>query len=215
MNADIDNILPEIMLKIFHCHGISHGSKSDSSRGMHDGNEGVQWNIDIINSNNLIRTGVNLEGLKYKDWPIARFFEKELKTLALYTTISKMNDHEIVVTLLRDAWQVRARPPIEERIIGGKEVSIQQITVSRWENLIREAQICLDPKKSFRGRALQEVTFLNGTKRFMEVSPHLYMYKVVPKEKMITKNDIIQAFFKCKRDLEPLYEALKQELADL
>ncbi len=46
---------------------------------MCDGNEGVQWNLLILIDIEKIRLGVNLEGLKYRNWPILTFIQNELE----------------------------------------------------------------------------------------------------------------------------------------
>ena len=215
MNEALLDLLPEVMSKVFNCSGFYHGSKSDFSCGMHDGNEGVQWNIDIIKSNNLVRNGVNLEGLKYENWPIARFLEYELKNYILYNTFLELKDKDIVITVLRDAWQVTARPSIEEKIIGGKIISIKDITKEKWIEILREAQMCLNIANGNIKRAFQEVTFLSGKKKIMQVSPHLYIYKVIPSELLVTKSKIIEAFFDSKNALEQIYKAISKEIIGL
>lgn len=146
-------------------------------KGVSDGSNGVQWNLVVDGNDGGTRLGVNLEGMKYDDWPIARFIENELSNpvsglLSLAGDYS--NGADILVCLERDAWQITARPAIREKIIGGRYEPLVELTPKQWEEMLKEAYACLDDGKKHRSRATQLVTLQsNGEKRTMEVSPHL------------------------------------------
>jgi len=44
--------------------------------GTSDGNEGVQWNSSYRPGDGFVWLGVNLEGMGYDDWPVARRIER-------------------------------------------------------------------------------------------------------------------------------------------
>ena len=58
------------------------GSHSLQTSGICDGTQGVQWNawIEWDGARQMAYAGVNLEGLIYKGWPVARLIERELAT---------------------------------------------------------------------------------------------------------------------------------------
>ena len=56
---------------VFGCRGREFGSLSRGVLGISDGNEGVQWNAGYYPRDDEVWLGVNLEGMKYDDWPRA------------------------------------------------------------------------------------------------------------------------------------------------
>jgi hypothetical protein len=90
------------------------------------------------------RLGVNLEGMNYKDWPIAAFVEAERETLS-WLSLSNRIPHgdEIVVSFRRDAWQRAARPNIAERHLGKREVPLSLLSKTDWLQMLDEAYACL------------------------------------------------------------------------
>ena len=56
----------------FQCRGRDFGSPSRGVLGISDGNEGVQWNAGYYPRDGAVWLGVNLEGMKYDDWPVTR-----------------------------------------------------------------------------------------------------------------------------------------------
>ena len=109
-----------------------------------------------------VRLGVNLEGMKYDDWPVARLIEREL-----------------------------SRPLLLTRYQG-------------WEDALRGARECLNPRKRHRGRGKVPVTLLPSKRRpwerqvEMDVSPRL---KIRTPLGEITPRAMRQA----RDDLETLY----------
>ena len=64
--------------------------------------------------------GVNLEGMKYDGWPVARLIEREISRPLLLTRYRRKVARPDKVTVLwaRDAWQYSARRRIKEANIA-------------------------------------------------------------------------------------------------
>ena len=146
--------------------------------GRHDGNEGVQWNAWVDQGGDGLvsgHVGVNLEGMEYDGWPIARLIDRELGSFSLFKTIKTIasvdKPEDITVRWTRDVWVGSKLPPnYPEHLILCESAS--ELTEDRWRTNLFEAQRCLDPKRDFRGRARQSITLQGGTKD-LYVSPHL------------------------------------------
>jgi hypothetical protein len=54
------------------------GSPSLGVDGASDSKQGVQWSGWLDFRENVAYLAVNLEGMKYDDWPVARFIEREV-----------------------------------------------------------------------------------------------------------------------------------------
>ena len=174
--------------------GKSFGSSSTGYRGISDGKEGVQWNIWKNKDSEKIWLGVNLEGMKYDNWPIADFIGNELWETALIKIARKIKEpSKIIVGLHRDAWQITSRPPIKESIIGGdRELPLIDLTKIRWKNMLTEALCCLDKEKNYRGRAWQKVILLkSGKVKEMQVSPHLNIHTQIGENKSVSNVKIL------------------------
>lgn len=161
--------------------GRAFGQLNKPFFGMSDGDEGVQWNISVNTQMDNIRIGVNLEGMMYKDWPIARLIESELSHPELLNAIPQLDNPEaIFMTFYRDAWQVASRPEIKEKYIGGKIFPLDALTHDCWHSILVEAQGCLDEKYDYRKRNTQDVTLVkkdgHHVVRAMPVSPHLTIW---------------------------------------
>ncbi|MYI21426.1 MAG: hypothetical protein F4043_01665 [Gammaproteobacteria bacterium] len=70
---------------IFQRPGRDFGSPSRGALGISDGNEGVQWNAGYYPRDGAVWRGVNLEGMKYDGWPVARLIEREISRPLLLT----------------------------------------------------------------------------------------------------------------------------------
>ena len=70
---------------IFGCCGRDFGHPSRSVLGISDGNEGVQWKAGHRPGDGFVWLGVNLEGMQYDDWPVARLIEREFSRPLLLT----------------------------------------------------------------------------------------------------------------------------------
>jgi hypothetical protein len=174
-----------LFAKTTECKGRSFGQLNKPFFGMSDGKEGVQWNIVIHRETQEIKLGVNLEGKKYINWPIATFILNELRTPGIEELKKELEDPgRIIVRFLRDAWQVTSRPFIEEELIQGREFPISEIDSTVWHSMLGEALECLSEATGYRGRSEQVVTLVNQPKRgsrtrSMEVSPHLIIWTPV------------------------------------
>lgn len=165
--------------------GRPFGQLNQPEFGMSDGVEGVQWNLLISTETGEIRVGVNLEGMRYSDWPITTFILSELENPTIDKLKADLHDVDrIFVWFTRDAWQVQSRPKILERYLGGGPLRISGVDSALWAALLKEALDCLDESKGCRGRSRQEVTLANQPKkgerkRVMPVSPHLNVWTFI------------------------------------
>jgi len=159
--------------------GRPFGQLNKPSFGISDGKEGVQWNLKVSTDSGDIFLGVNLEGLKYRDWPISKFILSEIESPKIDEIKGKVdNPNNIFICFTRDAWQATSRPSILEKYIGDKEYALSEINKQQWSNMLKEALGCLNKDANFRGRTKQVVTLKNKPQhgeqvRYMEVSPHL------------------------------------------
>ena len=143
--------------------------------GISDGREGVQWNLAIHPNESKADVGVNLEGKKYRDWPIAALIKSELEVPALLRLVPHLRDPQnITLRFVRDAWQVTSRRDILEQYLGGREFCLSELTADLWHNILTQAIGCLNKDRNYLGRARQTVTPVRaGPDADMEVSPHL------------------------------------------
>ncbi len=151
------------------------GSPSLRVSGICDGTAGVQWNawIEWQGGKQMAYAGVNLEGKVYDGWPVARFIERELAASQLHDVKAAVADPTRVEMIwYRDAWQVVARLPIVERLVGGSPRLLHTLSAAEWKAMLVEAYDCLDASKGHRGRAEQTVTTSAGNRRVISVSPH-------------------------------------------
>lgn len=151
------------------------GSPSLKVAGISDGTDGVQWNawVEWHGDKQMAYAGVNLEGKVYDGWPVARFIERELAASHLREVTGCVGDPtRVEIIWYRDAWQVVARLPIMERLIGGSPRLLHTLTPMAWRAMLEEAYECLDASRRHRGRAEQVVTTTAGNRRALSVSPH-------------------------------------------
>jgi hypothetical protein len=160
--------------KVFGSRHRPFGSPSTQVGGLSDGKEGVQWNVAYDRRDGRQAVGVNLEGMQYDDWPVARLIERELKQPTLLPLV-RMHPGLSPVVLLwrRDYWQAASRPEIEERYIHPTPIALGDLTDEGWRRALEAAIECLDAKRKRRGRAIQTVTLQSGRRVEGEVSPHL------------------------------------------
>lgn len=172
--------------------GRPFGQLNQPTFGMSDGVEGTQWNMFISKDTGDVRLGVNLEGLKYKDWPISRLIQSEIKEPTIDSLNTPTSD-DIFIRFSRDAWQASARPEIKEKFIGGREFSLAECSTEIWLSILTEAAGCLNEEKNYHGRKKQRVTLTRKPKtgeqiRVMEVSPHLTIWTPITFDGDIKEN---------------------------
>jgi hypothetical protein len=189
--------------------GRRFGAANHPEWGVSDGNEGVQWNIDVNLDIEAARLGVNLEGMKYNGWPIATFIENELNRSMLLEIVPQMEGHtDICVAFYRDAWQATARPRIQENPIGRKAIRLNELTYTGWKRILEEAYACLDPTRNHRGRTKQIVTLTHRGRREMQVSPHLRIYTQVWDSTPVSADEAQARVRAAFHELVPIYEVV-------
>jgi hypothetical protein len=187
--------------------GRPFGQLNKPNFGMSDGNEGVQWNLSVFPDSTDIRLGVNLEGMKYKNWPISKFIQSEISIPKITDVAAKLHNPEnIVINFTRDAWQVTARPTIAEKYLGGKACTFAEIDQDHWTLTLAEALACLSKRANYCGRAKQRVTLESMSRdekqvRIMDVSPHLTIWSRISLEGDLEHN--IESKI---AELQPIYD---------
>lgn len=171
-------VLIDLFRKVFDCDGRRFGSLPLGLLGISDGREGVQWNAACFRSEQTASLGVNLEGMKYDDWPVARLIERELSEPLLLTQYSPGVARPEMVTVhwQRDAWQAAIRVLIEESSLSPTPIELHRLNSEGWKRALRSARECLDPKRGYRGRFRTKVT-LRGSGQMVErqVTPHIHL----------------------------------------
>jgi hypothetical protein len=210
----IDSEYAEVLqsfTSVLNVKGRPFGQLNKPRFGMSDGNEGLQWNLSVSTDTEVIRLGVNLEGMKYKNWPISKFILSEMKNPKIREVRAELNNPDkINIHFTRHAWQGRARQPIVEKYLGGRELSFAEIDLDQWARILSEALGCLNKEKNYCGRAKQKVTLekkpRNGEQvRVMEVSPQLTIGSSLSLGGDIQKN-IEHAI----SELQPVYNWVKK-----
>ena len=164
---------------LFECDGQEFGSRSHGVLGISDGFEGVQWNAWYSQREETAWLGVNLEGKKYDDWPVARLVEREIShPLLLAEYRVRVARPEIVtVSWTRDAWQAGYRVAIKESGLPPTPIALDQLDIDDWTRALRCARECLDPKREYHGRRRTEVTLLPSgrmVERWVSPSPPVH-----------------------------------------
>lgn len=160
--------------KLFGTRPRPFGSIALQIGGFSDDKQGVQWNVAYDPRDGRQWVGVNLEGMQYDDWPVARLIERELRDPALPGLVREHAGlREVIVHWERDYWQATSRPEIRERNILPTPVLLGDLTAEGWRSAVEEARACLNPRRKYRGRATQQVTLQSGHQIEGEVSPHL------------------------------------------
>ena len=151
------------------------GSPALGSMGVHDAVAGVQWYCTRDLTNGQLELAVNLEGMPYDGWPVARAIERELQTPELPSMVQTLA-HADLITLhwMRDCWQAMSRLKILEGDIAPTPLTLDQLTPDAWREALTDAQQCLDAGRDHRGRGRQVVTTAaSRTQGERDVSPHL------------------------------------------
>ncbi len=173
--------------------------------GLSDGNDGVQWNAGIEGMSTELLTvwlGVNLEGKQYRDWPIARFIQRELedsKLIALRTDLRQ--PEEITVRWMRDAWGAGRIRGVKEHDIAPTPIALSKLNQQSWRQALEEAQGCLRTPEGRRGK--QWVTMKDQRREFY-ISPSLGFRRRLPWP--ATAEELRQAMQRAREQLQPLYD---------
>jgi len=192
---------------LFACKGQRFGSRSLGVLGISDGCEGVQWNAAYTKRDGAAWLGVNLEGMLYDGWPVARLIEREISHPLLPTEYRDRVPRPEMVTVnwWRDAWQVSSRVRITESSLSPTPIALDRLDGDGWAHALRQARECLDPERGYRGRRRTKVTLLRSG-RIVErwVSPHLQF-------KARFSENSTRSLRRAKDDLEVLHEfAIRQ-----
>lgn len=151
----------------------SFGTPALGMLGINDAVAGVQWSCSRDLQTGQVRLSVNLEGMQYDGWPVARVIERELADPQLPALAASLKAAEIVVSWARDCWQGASRLKIVEADIAPTPLSLDELTPDKWRAALEAAQQCLDPERQFRGRGRQVVTTIaSRTTEAKDVSPH-------------------------------------------
>ena len=187
---------------LFRCHGKTFGNPTF---GVSDGVEGVQWNAWCCPEQDAV-LGVNLEGMKYDGWPVARLIEREIDKPRLLTEYRDRVEKSDLVTVnwQRDAWQAASRPQIVEWELV--RIKLHQLNGDRWERALWDASECLDPERNLRGRRRAVTVTLKASGQQVErdVSPHLQFWTPFCEDAPHTLQE-------ARETLEPLHEWAKHQ----
>ena len=182
------------------------GQNAGRRIGVSDNNKGVQWNISIDRETGETYLGVNLEGMKYKNWPVTSLLLAETQDASLPSFSDIDAAEEITVKLTRDAWQVAARPSIKEKLINGSGTALKGMTLHLWEKMVKDALECLNPNVGYKGRGRMDITLVkSGEKVTKEVSPHLSFQLLVWEKQPNTIEESVQLISVAYDKLLPLY----------
>ena len=163
---------------LFACEGRPFRSRQlgELVLGISDGCEGVQWNAAYHERDQTATLGVNLEGMQYDDWPVARLIEREISRPRLLTEYrGRVPRPEMVkVRWWRDAWQGPSRVAIKESSLEPTPIALNRLDGDGWARALHQARGCLNPDRGYRGRRKTNVT-LRRSSQIVEkwVSPHL------------------------------------------
>ena len=206
-----------------HCEGFDYGRLIGSFQsvfgpgdtfgnppdGVSDGNKGVQWNTWARKDDRggcLVRVGVNLEGKKYKGWPIRSLILSEMENPEFMGVIDRL-PKSAYLWFVRDAWL----PPMVRRATIAKDWFIcnsplTEITADGWSAVLGEALGCLDEHQDYCGRGAARVTLAqalqNGERTLaLPVTPHLTVWSELSMQGNLRHN------IERKRDeLQPAYD---------
>lgn len=179
--------------------------------GIHDGNEGVQWNAWADSDENggfSGRVGVNLEGLTYDNWPIDRLIEHERGRFSLFKIRAVIDrPEEITVRWTRDVWaNQRIRLELQPFLL----VRLSELSEDEWRTALIVAQGCLNRERDNRKRAWQ-LTTVKGVTKEREVSPHLQLICELWRDEPPPKAELEERMRRARRQLDPPY----REIGDL
>jgi hypothetical protein len=194
--------LLQLFASLLNVKGRPFGQLNRPSFGMSDGKQGVQWNLSVNTETEEVRLGVNLEGsARTGRWLIAPFILNKPGIEELRSKIP--NPDFFYIRFSRDAWQGASRLNIREKVIGGREYRLSEISQEIWCSILEEALTCLDKDKNYRGRKKNQPVTLesDGRELVRDISPHLTVWTPLSIEGDIEKN--IKARLS---ELRPVYD---------
>ena len=199
-------ILATVFRDVFDCRGRLFGRPSGGVIGISDGADGVQWNAGYDGGAETYWLGVNLEGMKYDGWPVARLIEREISHPRLLTEYrAKVARPETVtVSWYRDAWQVRTRFVTD---LTPTPLALSRLDAGGWRMALEGAYECLDPNRQYRGRRRTAVTLPGSGERVERwVSPHFTLWSTFD-----LRFGSADGLVRAKDNLEPLYEFVRRQ----
>lgn len=195
---------------VFRVSGRPFSTLHGSYQGVSDDAAGVQWNAGHDRDRGTTWLGVNLEGMAYDGWPIARLIERELARPTFPDLCATLPGASLIeMEWSRDAWQVAARLPIRERRIVGTPLLLDRLTAERWKAILVEAYGCLNPSRGHRGRAQQLVTLKNGRAE-KPVSPHLTITHVFWRQVPPSQDEAERAMRVGRQIMEPVHAFVRE-----
>jgi hypothetical protein len=172
--------------------------------GTHDNANGVQWHVSVERSDLTQWFAVNLEGLAYRDWPIARFINREMESPELPSLAGQVDEPDtIFVHLTRDAWSgPRGRVAVEQWSLLPRR-ALNLLTPTVWQRAVVAARSCLAGPEG--GRGIASLTrSKNQLREEFEVSPHLNVGVVL--QARGTQLSRLRELEKVQARLRPVYE---------
>lgn len=104
--------------------------------GTHERVDGVQWHVALDREHLTSCFAVNLEGLAYRGWPIARLVWREAEEMRLLDVLREVRSPEAVqLHLTRDAWvSARLRVAVDEWYL--LRLSLADLTARIWQSAL-------------------------------------------------------------------------------
>jgi len=153
--------LRKVFRNVFKCEGRPFGQKG-RSHGISDGADGVQWNTWTDPKDLKCTFSVNLEGVKCEsNWPLARLLLQEQKKVELFQYISQLDvesKRKTIINLILEAWQVQARPAIDEADALLTPIPICELTPKIWNKALENGLQCYIITDKLIKKAYREVT---------------------------------------------------------
>ena len=203
-------LVTDLFEDLFQRPGKPFGSASIGWMGVHDGVEGVQWNAWYSRPEQTAWMGVNLEGMLYDGWPVARLIERELLLPLLLTHFRPQvtRPAKVRVSWRRDAWQGPIRVKIMEAELRPTPIPLDKLCAEGWAHALNEAKHCLNPRRNHRGRRRTQVTLSpSGAPAMKYVTPHLQF--MTPFDCRAPK--ATRAMQRVKANLDPLHDFARRQ----
>jgi len=191
------DVIARAFERVFRRDGTPFGSPALRWGGVHDGAEGVQWNVGMDPRSPERWVSVNLEGLRYDGWPLARLITKEMRRPSL-PALAGASPHlnAVRMSMEREFWTGRNRVHWESIA----DIPLADTTDAEWRRVLSEARNCLASASGRRGRA-SFVPKSGSAPISAEVTPHL-AFRVTAAQ-VDDWQQFIRDGLEC---LDPLYE---------